>query len=83
MITHPWRARRGSPRNALFGHFGDTAMSSLRERKLAQFIPWGPASIQVALSRKSPYIKTEHRVWPRQRSVWRFPNLPPINVWSS
>ena len=35
MITHPWRARRGSPRNALFGHFGDTAMSSLRERKLA------------------------------------------------
>ncbi|KAJ3107368.1 gamma-tubulin [Phlyctochytrium planicorne] len=34
----------------------------IRERKLAQFIPWGPASIQVALSRKSPYIQTPHRV---------------------
>jgi hypothetical protein len=32
------------------------------ERKLAQFIPWGPASIQVALSRKSPYIQSTHRV---------------------
>ncbi|EPX70450.1 gamma-tubulin [Schizosaccharomyces octosporus yFS286] len=34
----------------------------IRERKLATFIPWGPASIQVALSKKSPYIKTNHRV---------------------
>ena len=34
----------------------------IRERKLATFIPWGPASIQVALSRKSPYIQTSHRV---------------------
>nr|WAQ15574.1 tubulin gamma 1 [Halisarca dujardinii] len=34
----------------------------IRERNLAQFIPWGPASIQVALSRKSPYIPTAHRV---------------------
>jgi tubulin gamma len=34
----------------------------IRERNLAQFIPWGPASIQVALSRKSPYIPTSHRV---------------------
>ncbi|KAI9199519.1 Tubulin/FtsZ, GTPase domain-containing protein [Polychytrium aggregatum] len=34
----------------------------IRERRLAQFIPWGPASIQVALSRKSPYIQTPHRV---------------------
>ncbi|KAI9223493.1 Tubulin/FtsZ, GTPase domain-containing protein [Blastocladiella britannica] len=34
----------------------------IRERKLAQFIPWGPASIQVALSKKSPYIETGHRV---------------------
>lgn len=34
----------------------------IRERKLAQFIPWGPASIQVALSKKSPYIPTSHRV---------------------
>ncbi|KNE70090.1 tubulin gamma chain [Allomyces macrogynus ATCC 38327] len=34
----------------------------IRERKLANFIPWGPASIQVALSKKSPYIQTSHRV---------------------
>ncbi|XP_046688706.1 tubulin gamma chain-like [Homalodisca vitripennis] len=27
-----------------------------------QFIPWGPASIQVALSRKSPYVPTAPRV---------------------
>ena len=26
------------------------------------FIPWGPASIQVALSRKSPYVETAHKV---------------------
>jgi tubulin gamma len=34
----------------------------IRERNLASFIPWGPASIQVALTRKSPYIPTSHRV---------------------
>lgn len=34
----------------------------IRERKLAHFIPWGPASIQVALSKKSPYIQSAHRV---------------------
>lgn len=38
------------------------SLQRIRERKLAQFIPWGPASIQVALSRKSPYIQTAHRV---------------------
>ncbi|KAG8184071.1 hypothetical protein JTE90_013705 [Oedothorax gibbosus] len=38
------------------------SLMRIRERKLAQFIPWGPASIQVALSRKSPYIPTAHRV---------------------
>ncbi|KAK5639054.1 hypothetical protein RI129_011546 [Pyrocoelia pectoralis] len=38
------------------------SLQTIRERKLAQFIPWGPASIQVALSRKSPYIQTAHRV---------------------
>ncbi|XP_052826484.1 tubulin gamma-1 chain isoform X1 [Octopus bimaculoides] len=38
------------------------SLQRIRERKLAQFIPWGPASIQVALSRKSPYILTAHRV---------------------
>lgn len=34
----------------------------IRERKLATFIPWGPASIQVALTRKSPYVQSSHRV---------------------
>jgi tubulin gamma len=34
----------------------------IRERRLAQFIPWGPASMQVALSRKSPYVQSSHRV---------------------
>ncbi|TFK55014.1 tubulin-domain-containing protein [Heliocybe sulcata] len=34
----------------------------IRERQLANFIPWGPASIQVALTRRSPYVATSHRV---------------------
>lgn len=34
----------------------------IRERQLANFIPWGPASIQVALTRRSPYMATNHRV---------------------
>ncbi|KAG6379233.1 gamma tubulin [Boletus reticuloceps] len=34
----------------------------IRERQLANFIPWGPASIQVALTRRSPYVTTNHRV---------------------
>ncbi len=34
----------------------------IRERQLATFIPWGPASIQVALTKKSPYLQTKHRV---------------------
>jgi len=38
------------------------SLQRIRERKLASFIPWGPASIQVALSKKSPYVQTSHRV---------------------
>ncbi|BDA42973.1 Tubulin gamma chain [Coccomyxa sp. Obi] len=38
------------------------SLQRIRERKLANFIEWGPASIQVALSRQSPYLKTAHRV---------------------
>ncbi|KAL8290434.1 hypothetical protein RQP46_002692 [Phenoliferia psychrophenolica] len=34
----------------------------IRERGLASFIPWGPASIQVALTKQSPYVQTPHRV---------------------
>eukprot|EP00730_Choanoeca_flexa_P016199 TRINITY_DN7604_c0_g1_i3.p1 TRINITY_DN7604_c0_g1~~TRINITY_DN7604_c0_g1_i3.p1 ORF type:complete len:458 (+),score=96.96 TRINITY_DN7604_c0_g1_i3:235-1608(+) len=38
------------------------SLQRVRERKLASFIPWGPASIQVALTRKSPYVASAHRV---------------------
>lgn len=38
------------------------SLQRIRERKLTKFIPWGPASIQVALSRKSPYVQSTHRV---------------------
>lgn len=38
------------------------SLQRIRERRLANFIEWGPASIQVALSRKSPYIKSSNRV---------------------
>ncbi|KAI8802648.1 Tubulin/FtsZ, GTPase domain-containing protein [Cladochytrium replicatum] len=38
------------------------SLMRIRERRLAQFIPWGPASIQVALSKKSPYIQAGHKV---------------------
>ncbi|KAJ2359922.1 gamma-tubulin, partial [Coemansia sp. RSA 2607] len=34
----------------------------IRERQIAKFIPWGPASIQVALTKKSPYIQSQHKV---------------------
>ena len=39
------------------------ALQRIRERKLVNFIPWGPASIQVALSRKSPYIESSNKVF--------------------
>ncbi|GAB0097291.1 Tubulin gamma chain [Sergentomyia squamirostris] len=38
------------------------SLQRIREKKLAQFIPWGPASIQVALSKSSPYVQNNHRV---------------------
>uniref|UniRef100_A0A7S0R5G3 Tubulin gamma chain n=1 Tax=Chlamydomonas leiostraca TaxID=1034604 RepID=A0A7S0R5G3_9CHLO len=38
------------------------SLQRIRERKAANFIEWGPASIQVALSKKSPYIQSAHRV---------------------
>lgn len=34
----------------------------IRERRLAPFIEWGPASVQVALSQKSPFTQSAHRV---------------------
>lgn len=38
------------------------SLQRIREKKLAKFIKWGPASIQVALSRQSPYIQHTHKV---------------------
>ena len=38
------------------------SLQRIRERRLANFISWGPANVQVALSRKSPYLKTAHKV---------------------
>lgn len=38
------------------------SLQRIRERQLASFIPWGPASIQVALSRQSPYVASQNRV---------------------
>lgn len=38
------------------------ALQRIRERQLIPFIPWGPASIQVALARKSPYVQSRHKV---------------------
>jgi len=38
------------------------SLQRIRERKLANFTPWGPASIQVALSKRSPYMQTPHKV---------------------
>eukprot|EP00043_Microstomoeca_roanoka_P008585 m.82624 g.82624 ORF g.82624 m.82624 type:complete len:455 (-) comp14308_c1_seq1:19-1383(-) len=38
------------------------SLQRIRERRLASFIEWGPASIQVALSKRSPYLPSAHRV---------------------
>lgn len=50
------------PKNMMVSTGPDKSLQRIRERKLAQFIPWGPASIQVVLSRSSPYIQSSHRV---------------------
>ncbi|KAK0897444.1 gamma-tubulin [Friedmanniomyces endolithicus] len=39
----------------------------IRERQLANFIPWGPASIQVALTRTSPYLQPPYTTRPPPR----------------
>lgn len=38
------------------------SLHRIREKKLAKFIPWGPASIQVVLAKKSPYVQSANRV---------------------
>eukprot|EP01071_Lankesteria_metandrocarpae_P010555 Lankesteria_metandrocarpae@DN5348_c1_g1_i5.p1 len=34
----------------------------IQERNLANFIKWGPAAIQVALAKQSPFVHSPHRV---------------------
>ncbi|CAG0883836.1 unnamed protein product [Cyprideis torosa] len=38
------------------------SLQRIRERRLVRFIPWGPSGIQVAISRKSPYLPAQHRI---------------------
>ena len=38
------------------------ALQRMRERQTIKFIPWGPASIQVALARKSPFVSSTNKV---------------------
>jgi tubulin gamma len=38
------------------------ALQRMRERQTIRFIPWGPASIQVALARKSPFVSNTNKV---------------------
>ena len=38
------------------------SLQRIRERRLVSFIDWGPASIQVAVSKKSPYVSGQHKV---------------------
>lgn len=38
------------------------ALEKIKEKGLAKFISWGPANIQVALSKKSPYIESGYKV---------------------
>nr|BAN64643.1 tubulin gamma chain [Babesia bovis] len=38
------------------------SLQRIRERKLVEFIKWNPASIQVALSKHSPYVPQQHKV---------------------
>jgi tubulin gamma len=38
------------------------SLQRIREKQLANFIKWGPASIQVALAKQSPYIQHANKV---------------------
>lgn len=38
------------------------ALQRIRERNALNFIPWGPASVQVSLARTSPFVQTPHKV---------------------
>ena len=67
MVSCPMkRGRYISALNIIQGEVDPTqvhkSLQRVREKELANFITWGPASIQVALSRKSPYVKAAHKV---------------------
>ena len=38
------------------------ALQRIRERGAINFIPWGPASVQVATARTSPFVQQRHKV---------------------
>lgn len=38
------------------------SLQRIKQKKLVNFIPWGPAGIQVVLSKKSPYVETGYKV---------------------
>jgi tubulin gamma len=38
------------------------ALQRIRDKSALNFIPWGPASVQVALARQSPFIPARHKV---------------------
>ena len=38
------------------------SLQTIRDQQLIQWIPWGPAGIQVALARTSPFVRSSHRV---------------------
>eukprot|EP01129_Flabellula_baltica_P001049 TRINITY_DN10966_c0_g1_i1.p1 TRINITY_DN10966_c0_g1~~TRINITY_DN10966_c0_g1_i1.p1 ORF type:complete len:448 (-),score=88.66 TRINITY_DN10966_c0_g1_i1:43-1386(-) len=40
----------------------NSSLQRIKQRKLANFIPWAPSSIQVLLATKSPFVQSPHRV---------------------
>lgn len=38
------------------------SLQRIREQNTQRFIPWGPASIQVALARPSPFVQSTYKV---------------------
>lgn len=38
------------------------ALLKIRERAEVTFVPWGPASVQVALAKRSPFVESAHKV---------------------
>jgi len=38
------------------------SLQTIRDRQLVNFIPWGPSSIQVAITRRSPFVPPFPRI---------------------